>query len=101
MDDPARPADTKPGAAGLRREQEQKTIHCSRLGGTVTLGYCMSPAQDAPCERIRDCWWQFLDIDRYLAECLGREGLLELINKPRRDRLGIILDVLKELGVSR
>jgi hypothetical protein len=42
--------------------------HCPRLGGAVTLDYCRRYASATPpCERIRDCWWQQCDIQRYLA----------------------------------
>lgn len=71
--------------------------HCPRLGGTVTLGYCLAPAQEAPCDRILDCWWEVFDIQRFLEQNVP-EGLRSRIGASRRmDRLDLILDTIRSL----
>jgi len=51
----------------------QKEAYCSRLGHFVPLRYCLHPAQDDPCFRIFDCWWQIFDVVSFLRSNLPEE----------------------------
>ena len=81
------------------RSGDPRTLptHCPRLGGTITLSYCLAPAQEAPCERILDCWWQVFDIHTFLKENVSEELLSRIGKPPREDRLSLILRTIETL----
>lgn len=92
------------GGVGERCRSEDRSgdprtlpTHCPRLGGTVTLSYCLAPAQEAPCERILDCWWQVFDIHTFLKENVSEELLSRIGKPPREDRLSLILRTIETL----
>lgn len=44
---------------------------CPRLGGPVTFAYCRTCGDPPePCWKIRDCWWEYFDINTYLEQNL-------------------------------
>lgn len=45
---------------------------CPRLGGPVSFSYCLcSEADNRPCSKVLDCWWERFDVAGYLTETLG------------------------------
>jgi len=73
-------------------------IHCPRLGGEVPLKYCLKPAQDTPCFRIMDCWWQTIDIQALLETHLQPDELQSFLKTAQpKTRLDQILDILDRL----
>lgn len=72
--------------------------YCGRLGHFVPFRYCVTPAQDAPCFKILDCWWQIFDVKEYLSANLD-ESVFKSLVKERKppDRIHTILHVLDDL----
>jgi hypothetical protein len=69
--------------------------HCPRLGGRVRLAYCRDSATSPPpCDKIRDCWWERLDIDQLLARTLPPEALARLADAPPRGKIATLLELI-------
>jgi len=87
------PDTAQEGDRALDRE-----TYCGRLGHLVPYRYCLRPAQDSPCFKVMDCWWQQFDVESDLRTRVAPELFERLA---RRDappnRLQGILRVLDDL----
>ncbi len=54
---------------------DKMEVYCRMLGNDVPFRYCRTGATGSMCRRIRDCWFERLDIDAYLSECFTCEEL--------------------------
>jgi hypothetical protein len=45
-------------------------MRCPRLGGEVTLHYCLLEGGDLPCRQIIRCWQAYLPIEAFLRKRL-------------------------------
>lgn len=52
----------------MKEQFDDKTIYCRMLGHPIPFRYCRSVNNALPCRKIRDCWYQRIDVDAYLAE---------------------------------
>lgn len=74
--------------------RDDKTIRCRRLGHEVPLGYCRTQEGKSVCPLVRDCWWEFLDIDAYLRQHLDDEEFAALQReRPPRSRLAKMIEL--------
>ncbi len=84
-----RPEETSP---------EDREVYCGRLGHFVPLRYCLKPAQETPCFKIRDCWWQIFDIVSYLESNLDKETFEKLMKEASPpNRINTILGIVDDL----
>lgn len=59
----------------------------------MTLAYCHHhAATPAPCERIRDCWWQQYDIQAYLKIHFSSEVIERLERATPQPKLASLLE---------
>ncbi len=90
--------DDKPAPQPAPPSPDTLETHCPRLGGQVPLRYCLKPAQETPCPRIMDCWWQTIDIESLLRSHLDPEQFESFLKSPKStDRLDFILNILDRL----
>ena len=81
---------------------DKRQLRCPRLGGRITFKYCRT-VDNAPCWKILDCWWEQMDIRRFVEENYSQDvlealegaspkpkilSLLELIEQARRNVAG-------------
>jgi len=45
---------------------DELLMRCPRLGGEITLRYCLREGGDLPCRRTLLCWQPFFPIEAYL-----------------------------------
>lgn len=83
---PEAPAAPQPGT--LKR-------HCPRLGGRVSLDYCRENGSDPPpCDKIRDCWWERLEIDRYLSQYFSPQRLEQIARRRPKEKIASLLELI-------
>jgi len=76
----------------MAEKLDDKQIRCRRLGHEVPLRYCRTQEGHTVCPQIRNCWWQFTDIDTYLQDHLSSEELAQLVaGAPSTPRLAKII----------
>ena len=79
-----------------------KETHCARLGHMVPFSYCLKPAQDTPCFKILDCWWQFFDVVKCLEAYLPEDVFRDLVEKRNvPNRLNSILQIMNDLNLKK
>ena len=72
-------------------------IRCPRLGGPVPFSYCEGAGGNgAPCFKVLDCWWPHFDVETYLRERLGAEGLQAALSRPPQPKLTGILEAIQQ-----
>lgn len=78
---------------------QNREVYCARLGHFVPLRYCLKPAQEKPCFKIKDCWWQTFDIVSYLESTLDPEDFHRLMTdaSPTPNRISTILGVIEDI----
>ncbi len=69
---------------------------CPRLGGPVTLGYCMSCEQQRPCLKITDCWWETFDIVRYLQDHLPADHFKQLMQARPKPKIASLVELIEK-----
>jgi hypothetical protein len=88
-------SDTKPEN---RPEPLDRETYCRRLGHFVPFRYCLKPAQDSPCFKVLDCWWQIFDVESYLCEQLSEDEFKEIASaNPAPNKLESLLDVVSRI----
>ena len=70
--------------------------HCPRLGGSVTLGYCLRCEQQRPCPKTIDCWWETFDIVRYLQEHLPAEHFEALLQARPKPKIASLVELIEK-----
>lgn len=74
---------------------ESRQRRCPRLGHEVPLSYCRQPASENPCRKIRDCWFETIDIDLYLQQHCTAEQLHSL-TLPPVDKMSSLLELIQQ-----
>ena len=70
---------------------------CPRLGGPVPLKYCRSSGDDdLPCFKIRDCWWEYFDIQSYLERTLSEAELQKLLQSKPPSKIASIVELIEK-----
>ncbi len=69
--------------------------HCPRLGGRVSLAYCRDSASETPpCDKIRDCWWERLEIDLFLSRHFPSERLAQIACQRPKSKIASLLELV-------
>ena len=72
-------------------------IRCPQLGGPVPFRYCEGAGVDgAPCFKVLDCWWPHFDVEGYLRQRLGDEGLLAALQRPPQPKVTGIIEAIQQ-----
>ena len=70
-------------------------LRCPRLGGEVSLSYCLQESGGRPCLRTLQCWQAVPPVFARLMERLPEEEKRRLLDPVPRDRMSIILDAVE------
>jgi len=73
--------------------------YCGRLGHFVPFRYCLHPAEETPCFKILDCWWQTFDVISFLQRNLSQESFSQIAQRSTTpgSRVEGILRILSDL----
>ena len=88
----------------VENEFDKYEQRCPRLGGPVGFNYCLQcEVNKKPCWKIRDCWWEYFDVDAYLQANLPEEIYSQLIEakpKPKMVTLVEMIEAAKKRSTS-
>nr|HID58295.1 hypothetical protein [Desulfobacterales bacterium] len=75
---------------------DQLETRCPKLGSQVRFYYCRREDDDLPCQRIFSCWeWRF-PVREFIKTKLSKEDWKRHFNKPPKDRLTTLLELVEE-----
>lgn len=84
----------------MEKQTGKISMRCPRLGGEVTLAYCLQESAGRPCHRTLRCWQAVPKVFARLMERLPEEEKRRLLDPVPRDRMSVILDAA-ERGKGR
>lgn len=73
---------------------DQKEIYCRKLGHHLTFSYCRHENMGRLCAKIKDCWWQKMDIQDFLSRNYSRDQL-EHLDSPAPAKIASILELIQ------
>jgi len=79
----------------MEKQFDDKTAYCQTLGHYVPFKYCRSLNNELPCRKIKDCWFEKIDIEQYIKENYT-ELDQERIFAPPPEKISTILDLIKK-----
>jgi len=63
---------------------------CPMLGNEVPFSYCRQPGQEIPCRKMLDCWWETVDIRKFVSDNYNEEVQNAMIRPPKPKMLSIL-----------
>jgi hypothetical protein len=57
--------------------------YCKMLGHLITFDYCRSANEGLPCNKVRDCWFQHLPIQEFIATNYSLEEQKKFLAPPK------------------
>ncbi len=79
---------------------EKLKRRCPRLGSEVSFAYCLTGgADEKPCWKIFDCWWEIFDVTAYLKTRLSPEtfeALKARASAPPENKLTSIIEIAQQ-----
>ena len=70
-------------------------IRCPRLGGEVSLVYCLREGGDIPCSRIIVCWQTYFDVEARLREKLTEEQWDRCFAKTPKEKIVSLVELIE------
>jgi hypothetical protein len=74
---------------------DQLQIRCPRLGGEVTLVYCLKEGGDIPCPRTIQCWQQYFDVEQKLRDKLTEEQWDRCFGKTPKEKIVSLIELIE------
>jgi hypothetical protein len=71
-------------------------IRCPRLGGEVTLVYCLKEGGDIPCPRTIVCWRPYFDVEAQLRAKLTEEQWDRCFGKTAKEKVVSLVELIEE-----
>ena len=68
---------------------------CRILGQQVTFHYCRTAENNLLCGKIADCWFERIDIEKFLKENYTADDIGRL-KKPVKPKVHSLLDLIKK-----
>lgn len=74
---------------------EQMEIRCPKLGGQVTVAYCLKEAGALPCSRIIHCWQSYFPVEEYLRNRLTPEDWKRCFNQKPKEKISTLVELIE------
>ena len=71
---------------------DTREVYCRMLGHVLSFRYCRTMQEGLPCGRILDCWFELMDIRRFVADNYSEEEHRRIFS-PMRSRIEILYQV--------
>ena len=79
----------------MNEAPDNETSYCPMLGHHVPFRYCRTVNDQNPCRKIKDCWFERMDIERYIAENYS-EAEQERIFTQSPQKITTIIDLINK-----
>ncbi|MBP7736905.1 MAG: hypothetical protein KA369_13090 [Spirochaetes bacterium] len=79
----------------MKEEHDDKTAYCRALGHYVPFRYCRTVSEGMPCRRIKDCWFETIDIEHYISGNFS-ESEIARIFAPPPDKISSLFDLIQK-----
>lgn len=89
--------DTSKDRPTLTEHDQKDHWRCPLLGDAVKFSYCRRMNQGLPCHKLKSCWGDRIDVDRYLVENFTPEEVDLMAAAGDKGRLGAIFDTLNRV----
>ena len=70
-------------------------IRCPRLGGEVSLVYCLKEGGDIPCARTIVCWQPYFDVESRLRAMLTEEQWDRCFAKTPKEKIVSLVELVE------
>lgn len=74
---------------------DDKTAYCRTLGHYVPFRYCRTVNDEIPCRKIKDCWFEKLDIEQYISKSYSDSEQEQIFASPP-DKISTLVDLIKK-----
>ena len=81
------------GLAPMDNRFDDISAYCRALGHYVPFRYCRTMNGRLPCGKIRDCWFERIDIGQFLKDNYS-EAELESVFSPPAQKITTIIDLI-------
>ncbi len=75
--------------------QDNDASYCRILGHQVPFKYCRTMNEQFPCSKIKDCWFERMDIEHFIADNYT-ESEIERIFSPPPQKITTIIDLINK-----
>ncbi|MBN1496696.1 MAG: hypothetical protein JXA07_08000 [Spirochaetes bacterium] len=79
----------------MKEQFDSKTSYCRSLGHHVPFRYCRTVNNGLPCRKIRDCWYEKIDIDGFIAQ-FYTESEHKQIFAPPAEKISSLIDLIRK-----
>ena len=77
------------------KEFDTQRGYCRRLGHDVDFAYCRVAAEDRPCFKIFDCWYERFDIQAFMDDCYSPQEIKEILTPPP-DKVSTLFELIEK-----
>lgn len=74
---------------------DSRTSYCRSLGHYVPFRYCRTVNNGLPCRKIRDCWFEKIDIDGFIAEFYTESEQKQIFALPE-EKISSLIDLIRK-----
>jgi hypothetical protein len=79
----------------MNKQFDDTTSYCRSLGHYVPFRYCRTVGDGLPCAKIKDCWFEKIDIEGFISDNYT-ESERERIFAPPSEKISTILDLIQK-----
>ena len=83
----------------MNNQFDDTNSYCRSLGHYVPFRYCRTVSDGLPCGKIKDCWFEKIDVARFISENYT-EPERERIFAPPPEKISTILDLINKARES-
>jgi hypothetical protein len=82
-------------------DHDTRQGYCRKLGHEVTFAYCRQEQDTLPCPKIRDCWFEAVDIDLFLSQNYKPEEIVHLVHlvhllNPAKPKMHTLIELIQQ-----
>lgn len=79
----------------MKEQHDDKTAYCHALGHYVLFKYCRTVNGGVPCRRIKDCWFEKINIEQFISDNYSGSELTRIFAPPP-EKLSSLVDLIKK-----